>query len=119
VDVLGQARPQGALQEIDAALTRAGFEALPPDLDGYAHRYVRGELIVDVLAPDGIDPPPTLDGSLKAVSVPGGSQALERSELVPVRMGERTFDLRRPTLLGAVLIKGSVAPRSRGSRCPA
>jgi len=87
VDVLGQARPQGALQAIDAALGRAGFEALPPDVDGYAHRYLRGDLVVDVLAPDGINPPPTLDGSVKAVGVPGGSQALARPETVTVRIG--------------------------------
>jgi hypothetical protein len=105
VDVLGEARPQRALQAIDAALVRAGFKPSPPDFDGYAHRYVRDELIVDVLAPDGIRPPATLDGSLKAVGVPGGSQALARAETVTVRIGEHAFKLRRPTLLGAVLIK--------------
>ena len=104
VDVLGQARPQGALRAIDAALTRAGFEAVP-DHDGYAHRYVRGELIVDLLAPDGMNPPPTLDGTVKAVGVPGGSQALARAETVTVRSGDHVFKLRRPTLLGALLIK--------------
>ena len=105
VDVLGQARPQRALQAIDAALVKAGFQTAPPDMDGYAHRYVRDGLIVDVLAPDGIKPPATLDGSLKAVGVPGGSQALARAETVTVRIGDRLFELRRPTLLGAVLIK--------------
>jgi hypothetical protein len=105
VDVLGQARPQGALPQIDGALRGAGFQAVAPDLDGYAHRYVRDGLIVDVLAPDGMNPPPTLDGSSKAVGVPGGSQALARAETVTVRVGDNTFPLRRPTLLGAVLIK--------------
>jgi hypothetical protein len=66
VDLLGQARPPGALQAMDAALTRAGFEAAPADFDGYAYRYVRGAVIVDVLAPDGLNPAPTLDGSRKA-----------------------------------------------------
>jgi hypothetical protein len=105
IDVLGEARPQRALHAIDVALVKAGFQAAPPDMDGYAHRYVRDPLIVDVLAPDGIKPPPTLDGSLKAVAVPGGSQALARAETVTVRSGDQVFDLRRPTLLGAVLIK--------------
>jgi hypothetical protein len=104
VDVLSQARPQSALRAIDASLTRAGFEALP-DSDGYAHRYVRGELIVDVLAPDGMNPPPKLDGTVKAVGVPGGSQALTRAETVIVRSGDHVFQLRRPSLLGALLIK--------------
>jgi hypothetical protein len=105
VDVLGQARPQRALQAIDAALVKAGFQRAPADMDGYAHRYIRDGLIVDVLAPDGIKPPATLDGSLKAVGVPGGSQALARAETVTVRIGHQAFELRRPTLLGAVLIK--------------
>jgi hypothetical protein len=105
VDVLGQARPQRALQAIDAALVSAGYEPVPSDIDGYAHRYVRDGLVVDVLAPDGIKPPATLDGSLKAVGVPGGSQALARAEAVTVRVGDHVFELRRPRLLGAVLIK--------------
>jgi hypothetical protein len=105
VDVLAQARPQGPLQAIDGTLRGAGFEALPPDADGYAYRYVRDSLVVDVLAPDGMNPPPTLDGALKAVSVPGGTQALARAETVTVRIGGDVFSLRRPTLLGAVLIK--------------
>jgi hypothetical protein len=37
--------------------------------------------------------------------VPGGSQALARQEAVTVRLGDRTFIVRRPTLLGAILIK--------------
>jgi hypothetical protein len=105
VDVLGQARPQGALRAIDAALTGAGFQSAPPDADGFAHRYERAGVIIDVVAPEGIRPPATLDGSRKAVGVPGGTQALWRSETVTVTVGRRSFALRRPTLLGAVLIK--------------
>jgi hypothetical protein len=105
IDILGQARPQGALSAIDAALQREGFELIGPDLDGYAHRYRRGVLVVDVLAPDGIKPPARLGAGRKAVGVPGGSQALSRSEAVMVTVRGYTFELRRPTLLGAVLIK--------------
>jgi len=105
IDILGQARPQGTLSAIDATLAREGFELIGPDLDGYAHRYQRDGLVVDVLAPDGIKPPARLGASLKAVGVPGGSQALSRSETVTVTVQGRAFELRRPTLLGAVLIK--------------
>ncbi len=105
IDVLGQARPPRALAAIDAALRAAGFEAAAPDPDGYAFRYERDGLTVDVLAPDGLSPAPTLDGSRKAIAIPGGSQALTRSETVTVQIDERTFRLRRPTLLGAILIK--------------
>lgn len=105
IDVLGQARPQGALSSIDAALRGGGFELVGPDLDGYAHRYERDGLIVDVLAPDGIKPPPDLGAGLKAIGVPGGSQAITRSETVTVIVDGHSFELRRPTLRGAVLIK--------------
>jgi hypothetical protein len=105
IDVLGQARPQGSLRSIDAALRVSGFELVGPDLDGYGYRYERGGLIVDVLAPDGINPPPDLGAGVKAVGVPGGSQALSRSEAVTVTVAGRSFELRRPTLLGAVLMK--------------
>lgn len=57
IDVLGEARPQGTLDSIDATLRRAGFELIISDLDGYAHRYERDALRVDVLAPEGIKPP--------------------------------------------------------------
>jgi len=105
VDVLGQARPQGALTAIDRVLRRNGFEPLEADLDGYAYRYEREGLIVDVLAPDGMRPPPALGAGRKAIGVPGGSQALTRSQTVTVTLDGRSFELRRPTLLGAVLIK--------------
>jgi hypothetical protein len=65
----------------------------------------RDGIVVDVLAPDGLKPPPTLASGVTAVGVPGGTQALHRSENVIVRLGERSFELRRPTLLGAILIK--------------
>jgi hypothetical protein len=105
IDLLGEARPPGALGSIDAALRTHGFELVGPDLDGYAHRYERDGLVVDVLAPDGIKPPASLGKGIKAVGVPGGSQALSRSELVTLIVDGRRFELRRPTLLGAVLIK--------------
>ncbi|WCB92446.1 hypothetical protein DSM104299_01142 [Baekduia alba] len=104
IDVLGQARPPGALDAIDEALLAEGFEVAGPDVDGYAHRYRRAGLVVDVLSPDGIRPPASI-GGLKAVGVPGGTQALARAESVTVSVGGREFSLRRPTLLGAILIK--------------
>lgn len=105
IDVLAQARPQGALARVATALRAHGFTSEGPDLDGYAHRFVRDDLIVDVLAPDGLTPPPTLDGTQTAVGIPGGSQALNRSAEVHVRVEDRSFVLRRPTLLGAILLK--------------
>lgn len=105
IDLLGQARPQGTLMRIDGVLRDEGFVLEPPDPDGYAHRYTRDGVVVDVLAPDGIKPAPRLTDGVKAIAVPGGHQALARSESVRVSVDEVSFELRRPTLLGAVLIK--------------
>lgn len=63
-------------------------------------------MIVDVLAPDGLRSPPTLAAGVIAIGIPGGSQALSRSESVKLTVEGRTVELGRPTLLGAVLIKG-------------
>jgi hypothetical protein len=63
--------------------------------------------ITDARVTTDIDPPPTLVGNVSAVGIPGGSQALARTETVLVRLDGREFEL-RPTLLGAILIK----PRS-------
>ena len=62
-------------------------------------------MIVDLLAPDGLNPAPDLAGGLKAVGVPCGTQALNRSEVVTVSVDGNEFELRRPTLLGAIMIK--------------
>jgi hypothetical protein len=104
VDVLGQARPQGALSRIDQVLHDQAFEMDMSDPDGYAWRYTRDGLVVDVLAPDGFKNPPKL-GGVKALGVPGGQQALSRAEKVRVTVDGKSFELRRPTLLGAILIK--------------
>jgi hypothetical protein len=63
---------------------------------------------IDVLAPDGLDKrrarlttvPPA-----RTISVPGGTQALQRSRFVEVCLGELTGRVPRPDLLGAILIK--------------
>ena len=65
----------GAGERAAQALRADGFEPEPPDLDGYAFRYSRDGLIVDLLAPDGVKPPPALGTGRVAIGVPGGSQA--------------------------------------------
>jgi hypothetical protein len=105
IDILGQARPQWTLTALHETLEKLGFELVGPDLDGYAHRYRNeDDLIVDVLSPEGITPPPKI-GGVKAVGAPGGTQALQRAETVTVTVQGTTFELRRPTLLGSILIK--------------
>jgi hypothetical protein len=54
--------------------------------------------IVDVLAPDGLGPSgATTTGKLKTIQIPGGTQALNRAELVEIVVDELAVTLRRPS----------------------
>jgi hypothetical protein len=91
---------------IARALDDDGFELEPPPpTDGVSHRWRRGELIVDLLAPDGLRGDPPMLGGVRTIQIPGGSQALARTETVEVEINGAIAHVRRPTLLGAVLIK--------------
>lgn len=78
--------------------------------DGIGHRYRYGNLAVDVLAPEGVGQNKKLlhlkpPGQSRTIQVPGGTQALQRTENVPVRVGSRLGKIPRPSLLGAIIIK--------------
>jgi hypothetical protein len=99
-----------------ARLMAAGFTEIAPTPDGIAHRFTRGSVVVDVLAPDGLGertPRATIAGG-RTVRVPGGSQALLRSEAVDVRLGDRLGQLRRPSLVGAILLKARAVGAAPG-----
>ena len=92
---------------IARALLDRGFD---PEITSaqIAHRFVCGRVSIDVLAPDGLDDaskalrtvPPNV-----TVQVPGGSQALQRTERKQVRVGTTEGFVPRPNLLGAILVK--------------
>lgn len=79
--------------------------------DGIAHRYQRAGVSVDVLAPDGLgersDLTTTPPG--RTLQVPGGTQALQRTELVPVSFDGQHGLVPRPSLLGAIVGKALAA----------
>jgi hypothetical protein len=108
IDVLAnaRARPSGTtwatqrLEEMGATLTAVD------GLDG--HRGFRFELddqIIDVLAPDGLGKAARTAGKLETIQISGGKQALERTEIVEIVVDGVSSQVRRPTLLGAVLLK--------------
>jgi hypothetical protein len=110
-DVLANVRAVAdATARLSSWLVAHGMHVDGVSADGIGHRFTdaRGRVTIDVLAPDGLAPqrarlltvPPA-----RTVCVPGGTQALQRSELVDVRLGERRGRLPRPDLLGAILIK--------------
>lgn len=74
------------------------------DIDILFRFEVDGSL-VDVLAPDGLGNPAMTDGQFQTIQIPGGTQALERSETVVIVLDGERIPLRRPTLLAAILLK--------------
>lgn len=109
IDILANARKQD-LRLVADALMSQGFDLDTPDLDGVVHRLRRGDVELDLLAPDGLKEPAVLYGTVTTFSAPGGTQALARTETVEVEIDSRRFRLRRPSLLGAVLMKARALP---------
>ncbi len=108
LDVLVNARITGRpLAAFASGLEGLGFVQDGISPDGIAHRYRRNRVTIDVLAPEGLgertDLTTTPPG--RTLQVPGGTQALDRTELVPVKSSTRSGFVPRPSLLGAVVAK--------------
>lgn len=115
-----RARP-AALRQIVATLDTLGFTLEGASPDGIAHRYLRGNerpVKVDVLAPEGLDPRTMLTTTPpgRTVQVPGGTQALSRTELVQVVHEDRTGRVPRPSLLAAIVGKAAACGLPGDSR---
>ncbi len=108
IDVLAGARLlRGAPKALAQTLLDAGYRFEGAGANNIGHRFLRNDTAVDVLAPDGLRGLAALRtvGGARTVEVPGGSQALRRSETVDVRCGDVAGQIPRPNLLGAILIK--------------
>lgn len=108
LDVLVNARVvAGGIREFVAALEVRGFEMEGPSPEGIAHRYTRDGVSIDVLAPEGLGSRADLTTTppSRTLSVPGGTQALKRTELLPVRIASAEGRVPRPSLLGAIVGK--------------
>jgi hypothetical protein len=119
-DALADARvhpnPVRALAQI---LTATGFELVEPNAFGEAHTFVRDGVEIDVLAPEhlglrGREARTTVPPS-HTVGVPGGRQALARTERIAVRVGGRRGELPRPDLPGAILLKARAVAMGRSA----
>ncbi len=104
-----RANPQ-ILFEFTSALTDLGFVAHGITAEGQQHRWKCDRASIDVLIPDnvgerlahrtGVTGSPT-------VRTPGGIQALHRSEVVAVDVAGRGGHVRRPSLVGALIMKAA------------
>lgn len=107
-DVLVNVRVlQDGTRRVADTLSSVGFAFDGSDPFGVGHRFRRGAAVIDVLGPDGLGERTKLTTVPPAhtVRVPGGSQALERTERIQVQLGNTTGVIPRPNLLGAILIK--------------
>ena len=108
LDVLVNVRVvAGGVREFVAGLESRSFELAGISPEGIAHRYERRGVSIDVLAPEGLGPRSDLTTTPpgRTLQVPGGTQALERTEFVPVAFGDQSGMVPRPSLLGAVISK--------------
>lgn len=97
-------------------LLDAGFE--PATQVGRGYRFIRGDAIVDVLAPDNLGARADLrtvppDATIEVI---GGSQALNRARVVEIDTGDGPFQIPIPTLAGAIIIKSRVAAVAQQGR---
>jgi hypothetical protein len=89
-------------------LTDLGFRSAGILAEGLQHLWVRGEASIDVLQPDGIgERASRRSGVTGSPTLPtaGGTQALQRSETVRVSVAGREGSVRRPNLVGALVVR--------------
>jgi hypothetical protein len=108
------------LHRFTKVLTGIGFAAAGITAEGRQHRWKRGAASIDVLLPEGIGERAGLrEGVTGSPTLPteGGTQALRRSEVVPVTVDGRDGFVRRPNLVGALVMKAA-AHSNTGDRDP-
>lgn len=117
IDLLANARTLPSMtNQVAETLKRLGAEmAMPPATDlrlGYQFE-LDGETI-EVLGPDGLRSDPKTLENYESIQIDGGTQALQRAEKVSVSIaGGDPVTIRRPTLLGAILLKARALDRVR------
>jgi hypothetical protein len=117
IDLLGAARkPPPMTEQIASILIEKGAEVdMPPRSNPeVGNRFQLDGEVVEILGPDGLRTDPETVGGLRTFQVSGGSQALKRTEVVLVRLeSSPPVAVRRPSLLGAILIKSRVVGKRR------
>ncbi|MXZ29699.1 MAG: hypothetical protein F4236_05675 [Acidimicrobiia bacterium] len=116
LDILVNARVvAGAVGAFVDLIEARGFTPAGGSPDGVTHRYARGQTVIDVLAPEGLGPRADLTTTPpgRTIQVPGGTQALARTELLPVECSGSHGHIPRPSLLGAIICKAAAIPVHR------
>lgn len=120
IDLLGGARRSPRMTEqIATALVARGAEVATPPRSNpdLGYRFELDGETVELLGPDGLRRDPATTAGLKTFQAAGGTQALARTEIVLVSLdGAEPVALRRPNLLGAILIKARVTLKKREAK---
>ena len=98
------------LHTFTKTLTGLGFRADGISAEGRQRRWKRGDASIDVLLPEGIGERASLrHGVTGSPTLPteGGTQALRRTEVVAVSVDGREGFVRRPNLVGALVVKAA------------
>jgi hypothetical protein len=98
------------LRAFTEVLTDLGFQADGISAEGLQHRWKRGDASLDVLLPDGVGERASLRrGVTGSPTLPtaGGTQALNRTEVVAVQVDGRQGHVLRPSLVGALVVKAA------------
>ena len=116
-DAVVNARLPGVLGAVTAALVDLGFGPEGVSAEGIQHRWKRGKGLIDVLVPEGMGERTTTQPSASGfptLATPGGTQALNRSEVVELQLGERVGHVVRPDLVGAMVLKAAARTETTG-----
>jgi hypothetical protein len=117
IDLLGGAkRPPRMTEAMASLLVERGAEVAEPPRSNpnLGYRFELEGDTVEILGPDGLRSDPQTIGGLTTFQAAGGSQVLRRAEAVMVSLdGGDPIAVRRPNLLGAILIKARVVVKKR------
>ena len=125
--VINVVESPGAIRAFASQLLQQGFEFGDVSPAGTGGRFTKpadpgpGSIMFDLLAPEGLGERTdiTTVRPARTVQVPGSRQALDRSQPVAVRVRESEGVVRRPSLLGALVVKAAataIAVRSNPER---
>jgi hypothetical protein len=120
IDLLADSRrrPEMTARVAELVVARGGRMAMPPmSNEKLGFRFELDSETIEVLGPDGLGRDPHTIGRYVTFQVPGGTQALLRTAAVPVSLdGYPPVEVRRPSLLRAILIKARVLASRRGPK---
>ncbi|MET4539343.1 hypothetical protein ABIE37_001115 [Arthrobacter bambusae] len=96
------------LHDFTELLVALGLESAGESLEGYQHRWKRGEALVDVLIPRHLGERAEKRRGVTGgttIAAPASQHALDRSETVEVQAGSASGRVNRPTVLGSLIGK--------------